>query len=89
MGVFVKQIVILNIGFGFCIFNSIWEHGLKIFFDPQNRKNRPQKIESFPRSVNNFRTDHLGALNFIEFGLESNLGVRIVLLAAPSDYGYD
>ena len=30
-GVFVKQIVIFNIGFGFCVFNSIWEHKLKIF----------------------------------------------------------
>ena len=26
VGVFVKQIVILNIGYGFCVFNSIWEH---------------------------------------------------------------
>ena len=35
LGVFVKQIVVLNIGFGFCVFNSIWEHRLKIFFDPK------------------------------------------------------
>ena len=32
-GVFVKQIVIFNIGFGFVVLNSIWEHGLKICFD--------------------------------------------------------
>ena len=60
LGVFVKQIVVFNIGFGFCVFNSIWEHRLKIFFDPKNRKIDPQKIEHFPRSVNNFRTEHLG-----------------------------
>ena len=39
VGVFVKQIVILKVGFGFCVFKSIWKHRLKIFFDPQNRKN--------------------------------------------------
>ena len=49
-GVFVKGIVIFNIGFGFCVFNSIWEHRLKIFFDPQNRKNTtPPKIEKNDR----------------------------------------
>ena len=37
----------MNIGFGFCVFNSIWEHRLKIFFDPPNRRNRPPKIEHF------------------------------------------
>ena len=48
-GVFVKAIAIFNIGFGFCVFNSMWGHKLKIFFDPQNRKVRPpQKIEHFP-----------------------------------------
>ena len=36
-GVFVKEILFLNIGFGFCVFNSIWEHRLKIFFDPKSR----------------------------------------------------
>ena len=53
-GVFVKEIVIFDIGFGFCVLNSIWEHGLKIFFDskkskkstPQNRK-FSQKCEQF------------------------------------------
>ena len=35
VGVVVKQNVIFNIGFGFCVFNSIWEHRLKIFFDPK------------------------------------------------------
>ena len=34
LGVFVKEIIIFNIGFGLCVLNSIWEHGLKIFFDP-------------------------------------------------------
>ena len=51
-GVFVKEIVTFDIGFGFCVLNSIWEHGLKIFFDSKNRKN--------PRSVNKSRTKHLG-----------------------------
>ena len=53
-GVFVKGIVIFNIGFGFCVLNSIYRHGLKIFFDskkskkstPQNR-NKSQKCEQF------------------------------------------
>ena len=53
-GVFVKEIVIFNIGFGFCVLNSIWEHRLKIFFDPKkskkstprNRK-KSQKCEQF------------------------------------------
>ena len=31
LGVFVKQIVILNILFGFNVLNSIWGHGLKCF----------------------------------------------------------
>ena len=38
-GVLVKQIVIFNIGFEFCVLTSIWEQRLKIFVDPQNRKN--------------------------------------------------
>ena len=29
-GVFVKQIAISNIGFGFCVFDCIQEHGSKI-----------------------------------------------------------
>ena len=50
-GVFVKQIVNFNIGFGFCVFNSIWEQRLKIFFDPQNRKSStPEKSKTFPSS---------------------------------------
>ena len=32
-GVFVKGIVIFNIGFGFVVFKSIWWHGLKICLD--------------------------------------------------------
>ena len=59
-GVFVKEIVIFYIGFGFCVFDSIWEHRLKIFFDPKNRTNRPPENRKKPRSVNNFRTEHLG-----------------------------
>ena len=33
VGVVVKEIVILNIVFGFVVLNSIWEHGLKQMFD--------------------------------------------------------
>ena len=40
--------------FGFVVLNSILEHGLKLFFDMFSRFN-----EKRPRSVNNFRTDHL------------------------------
>ena len=32
-GVFVKEIVIFNIGFGFVVLESIWWHGLKIFLE--------------------------------------------------------
>ena len=49
-GVFVKELVIFHIGFGLCVFNSIWEHRLKIFFDPKNRENRPRKIEKIPEA---------------------------------------
>ena len=30
---FVKVIIILNIGFGFVVLNSICEHGLKVYFE--------------------------------------------------------
>ena len=60
LGVFVKEIVICNIGFGFCVLNSILEHRLKISFDPPNRKLDPTKNQKNPRSVNSFRTKHLG-----------------------------
>ena len=56
LGVFVKQIVILNIVFGFVVLNSIWEHGLKTLFD-----NFSNIFKKCPRSVNNSRTEHLGA----------------------------
>ena len=53
-GVFVKQIVIFNIGFGFCVFNSIWEHRLKIFSaqkventTPHKSNKKIQKCEQF------------------------------------------
>ena len=43
VGAFVKEIVIFNIGFGFCVCNSIWEHRLKMFFDPnKSNKSTPQ-----------------------------------------------
>ena len=46
-GIFVKQIVILNIGFGFRVLNSIWGLRLKIFFEFQNRKcSTPPKKQS-------------------------------------------
>ena len=60
VGVFVKEIVTLNIGFGFCVFNSIWEHKLKIFLDPTNRKiSTSPQIEMFPRSVNIFVSKYI------------------------------
>ena len=37
---FVKQIVILNIGFGFCVLNSIWEHTLNVFLTFFRRRRR-------------------------------------------------
>ena len=52
-GVFIQQIVVLNIGFGFCVFRSIWEHGLKQFFE-----HFFEFVQTNPRSVINFRTDH-------------------------------
>ena len=57
-GYFVKRIVILNIGFGFVVLNSIWEHGLNIWFDTFSTF----AFQKSPRSVNNFRTEHLGVL---------------------------
>ena len=48
-GVFVKQVVILNIRFGFCGSNSVWDHRLKIFFDPPNRKKSFPRNRTFPR----------------------------------------
>ena len=47
-GVFVKQIVILNIVFGFVVLNSIWEHGSKHLFDIlRNISKMSQKCEQF------------------------------------------
>ena len=40
VAMFVIQNVILNIGFGFCVFNSIWEHRLNYFPTPQIEKKR-------------------------------------------------
>ena len=39
-GVFVKQIGILNIGFGFVVLNSIWEHTLNVFLTLFLRRRR-------------------------------------------------
>ena len=52
VGVSVKQIVILNIGFGFCVFKSIWEHASKICFDIVW-----DCFQTCSRSVNNSRTN--------------------------------
>ena len=62
-GVFVKPIAIFNIRIGFCVFNSILEHGLKIFFDPKIRNKRPPEIEKFPRSATIPKTKILTAQN--------------------------
>ena len=45
---FVKQVVILNIGFGFCVFNSIWEHTLNVFltFFRSRRRRRRRRVPS-------------------------------------------
>ena len=51
---FVKQIVILNIVFGFCVFNSLWEPRLNVFLNICSKMSKTD-----PRSVNEFRTDHL------------------------------
>ena len=40
MAYFVKQIVILNIGFGFCVFFCIWEHTLNVFWYFVRRRRR-------------------------------------------------
>ena len=47
-GCFCKTSCIFYIGFGFCVFNSVWEHRLKIFFDPQIEKNDPPQIGFVP-----------------------------------------
>ena len=54
---FVKQIVILNIGFGFCVFFCIWEHTLKILFDicrPPNRKKSTPENRTFSQKCEQF-----------------------------------
>ena len=38
VGVFCTLSFYLNIGFGFCVFNSIWEHSLNVSFDNFFRK---------------------------------------------------
>ena len=57
----VKETVIFNIGFGFCVFDSKWEHRLKIFFDPKPRKistpenpKKSQKFEQFSYETSRF-----------------------------------
>ena len=46
-GVFVKEIEVFNIGFGFVVLGSIWWHGLKMFFDICSKrvKNMSQRCE--------------------------------------------
>ena len=39
---FVQSIVILNIGFGVCVFDCIWEHGLNFFFEENISKRFPE-----------------------------------------------
>ena len=48
VGVFVKQIAIFSIGFGFCVFNSVWEHRLKIYSTPKIENIDPPKSNFFP-----------------------------------------
>ena len=45
--------IILNIGFGFCVFDSIWEHRLNEFLNIFSNN-----FQTCPSSVNNFRTDY-------------------------------
>ena len=62
LGVFVKGIVIFNIGFGFCVFNSIFKHRLKIFFDPRNRKSRHPKNRTFSQKYEQFSYETFGGI---------------------------
>ena len=63
-GVFVKEIVTFNIGFGFVVFKSIWWHGLKIVLEifssssssvvvrrPSSVVRRPSSVVRRPSSV--------------------------------------
>ena len=73
-GVFVKEMVIFNIGFGFCVSNSIYQHGLKIFFD--------KKIESvLPPKQKQLKSDSVLRL----FGFWVLIGL-LTSLKHPSDY---
>ena len=59
-GILVKQIVIFNIGFEFCVFDSIWDHRLKIFFDPPKIENKSRimvlgKIQNSAAGAAEFR----------------------------------
>ena len=47
VGVVVEQIVTFNIEFGFCVFNSIWEHTLKICSTPKIEFFRPPQNRTF------------------------------------------
>ena len=58
---FVKQIVISNIVFGFCVFYSIWEHRLNVFLNMFSNMSKNNIC------VNNFHTDHLFG-EFLDFG---------------------
>ena len=89
-GVFVKGIVVFNIEFGFFVLNSIWEHGLKIFFDLKKSKKSTPKIEKNPRSVNNFRTKHLGdILGFLERRLQFTFRIFLFSIFIFWDYFFE
>ena len=49
----VQLIVILYIGFGFCVFNCLWEHRLNEF----SKQKKSNIFHQCHRSENNFRTD--------------------------------
>ena len=59
---FVLQFFILNIVFGFVVFDSIWERCSKLVFE-----NISKTFQKCPRSVDNFRTDHFCEM-FGDFG---------------------
>ena len=61
LGLFLQQIVILDIVFGFVFFNSTWEHRLNVFV------NIFYFFKKCTRSVNNFRTKDLFEM-FVDLG---------------------
>ena len=57
LGVFVKQLVIFNIGFGFCVLNSIWEYTLNVVltFVRRRRRRRPLSVRPSRRRPSSVR----------------------------------